>query len=69
METYPLAKKRKQIVYLIPECETRDSHTHHYTTYKTANMVREYKKLRVRKFNPAKNKQEWFIEAKLPRHK
>ncbi len=23
--------KRKQIVYLIPEGETRDSHTYHYT--------------------------------------
>ena len=56
-------------MYLIPECETRNSHTHHYSTYKTASMIRDHKKIRVKKFNPAKNKQEWFIEAKLPRHK
>ena len=27
--------KRKTIVYLIPEGETRDSHTYHYTAIKT----------------------------------
>ena len=69
METYQLAKKRKQIVYLIPESETRNSHTHHYMAYRTGKMSSNHKRLRVRKFNPAKNKQEWFIEAKLPRHK
>ena len=62
------SKKGKQIVYLIPECETRNSHTHHYSAYKTTRMVQEHKKLRVRKFNPAKNKHEWFIEAKLRKH-
>ena len=63
-----MAKGRKQIVYLIPENETRNSHTYHYTTYKTTSMIRDHKKIRVKKFNPAKNKHEWFIEVKLPKH-
>jgi large subunit ribosomal protein L33 len=63
-----MAKGRKLIVYLIPECENRSSHTHHYTTYKTSTMIRDHKKIRVKKFNPVKNKHEWFVEAKLPKH-
>ena len=64
-----MAKKTKRIIYLIPEGETRDSHTHRYMTYRTANMIREHKKLRLRKFNPAKRKYEYYVEAKLPSHK
>ena len=60
--------KGKQIVYLIPESERRDNHSHRYTTYKTSSMISNHKKLRVKKFNPAKNKHEWFIEAKLQKH-
>ena len=62
------SKKGRIIVYLIPECETRNSHTHHYSTYKTGSMIRDHKKIRVKKFNPAKNKHEMFVEAKLPKH-
>ena len=68
---YQLAKKSKkgkQIVYLIPEGEARNSHTHHYTAYKTTSMIKDHKKLRMKKFNPAKNKHEWFVESKLPKH-
>tara|TARA_B100001964_G_C14226216_1_gene597777 strand:+ start:488 stop:685 length:198 start_codon:yes stop_codon:yes gene_type:complete len=63
-----MAKGKKQIVYMIPEGESRDSHTYHYTTHKTASMLSDGKKLRLRKFNPVKNKHEMFVEAKLPRH-
>ena len=31
-------------------------------------MKKKKKKLRVKKFNPAKNKHEWFVESKLPKH-
>tara|TARA_R110002020_G_scaffold123296_1_gene279652 strand:- start:1372 stop:1578 length:207 start_codon:yes stop_codon:yes gene_type:complete len=62
------SKKGKRIVYLIPESETRDSHTHHYSAYKTSSMIKDHKKLRMKKFNPTKNKHEWFVESKLPKH-
>ena len=64
-----MAKKSKRIVYLIPEGETRSSHTHHYMAYKTANMISNHKTLRLRKFNPVKRKYETYVESKLPSHK
>ncbi len=60
--------KRKTIVYLIPEGETRDSHTYHYTAVKTKTLVSENRKLKLRKYNPVKRVHEMFIEAKLPKH-
>ena len=60
--------KRKTIVYLIPEGETRDNHSYHYTTIKTKKLISENTKLRLRKYNPVKQKHEMFVEAKLPPH-
>ena len=37
--------KRKTIVYLIPEGETRDSHTYHYTAVKTKTLVSEIEQI------------------------
>lgn len=62
------SNKRKQIVYLIPEGETRDSHTYHYTAVKTKTLVQENRKLKMKKYNPVKRKHEVFVEAKLPKH-
>ena len=62
------SNKRKQIVYLIPEGETRDSHTYHYTAVKTKTLIQENRKLKMKKFNPVKRKHEMFVEAKLPKH-
>ena len=62
------SNKRKQIVYLIPEGETRDSHTYHYTAVKTKTLVQENRKLKMKKYNPVKQKHEVFVEAKLPKH-
>ncbi|SVC75407.1 uncharacterized protein METZ01_LOCUS328261, partial [marine metagenome] len=56
-------------VYLIPEGETRSSHTHHYMAHRTVRMIQEHKKLRLRKFNPVKRKYEFYVESKLPSHK
>ena len=55
-------------IYLIPEGETRDSHTYHYTVVKTKKFIQENEKLKIKKFNPVKRKHEWFVEAKLPPH-
>jgi large subunit ribosomal protein L33 len=60
--------KRKQIVYMIPEGETRDSHTYHYTAVKTKNLIVENRKHKVSKYNPIKRRHEMFVEAKLPKH-
>ena len=62
------SKKKQTKVYLIPESESRDSHTYHYFAVKTKKLVIENQKLRLKKFNPAKQKHEWFVEAKLPPH-
>ena len=60
--------KRRTLVYLIPEGETRDHHTYHYTAVKTRTLIQENRKLKMKKYNPAKRKHEMFIEAKLPKH-
>ena len=61
-------KSRKQIVNMIPESESRKSHSYCYSVYKTARLISEQKQLRLKKYNPVKRQHEWFIEAKLPRH-
>lgn len=53
---------------MIPEGETRNSHTYHYTAIKTKRLTIENIKLKLKKFNPVKQKHEWFIETKLPPH-
>ena len=60
--------KRRTLVYLIPEGETRDNHTYHYTTVKTKTLVQENRKLKLKKYNPVKRKHEVFVEKKLPPH-
>ena len=62
------SKKKQTKVYLIPESESRDSHTYHYLAVKTKKLVIENQKLRIKKFNPVKRVREWFVEAKLPPH-
>ena len=63
-----MAKTKKQIVNMIPESETRNSHSYCYSVYKTSRMLSEQQKLRLKKYNPEKRQHEWFVEAKLPRH-
>ena len=46
-----MADKKQTKVYLIPEDETRDSHTYHYTAIKTRKFTLENKKMRLKKFN------------------
>ena len=38
------------------------------TAIKTRKFTLENKKMRMKKFNPAKRVHEWFVEAKLPPH-
>ena len=55
-----MADKKQTKVYLIPEDETRDSHTYHYTAVKTRKFTLENKKMRLKKYNPVKRVHEWF---------
>ncbi len=63
-----MAKRNKQIVNMIPESESRQSHSYCYSVYKTTKLISGQKKLRFKKYNPVKLVHEWFIEAKLPPH-
>jgi hypothetical protein len=36
--------------------------------YKTSSMIKNHKKLKVRKYNPTKDKYEFYVESKLPSH-
>ena len=47
-----MADKKQTKVYLIPEGETRDHHTYHYTAIKTRNFILENKKMRMKKSFP-----------------
>jgi large subunit ribosomal protein L33 len=60
------SSRRKDIVYLIPEGETRDSHTYHYTLQKTKSLKGQ--KVKFKKYNPVKRKHEMFVEVKAPGH-
>ena len=53
-----MADKKQQKVYLIPEGETRDHHTYHYTAIKTRKFILENKKMKLKKFNPVKRVHE-----------
>jgi large subunit ribosomal protein L33 len=61
-------KGKKQKVNLIPEGESRSCYTYAYPAEKSAKMISEQRKLRLRKYNPVKRQHEWFVEVKLPRH-
>ncbi len=43
-----MAANKQQKVYLIPEGETRDSHTYHYTVVKTKKFIQENEKLKIK---------------------
>lgn len=58
-------KNRKNIVWLIPETEERESHTYHYSVVKTKGIK---EKMRFKKYNPVKRIHEWFKEVKAPSH-
>jgi large subunit ribosomal protein L33 len=59
-----MARKDNDVVYLIPEGQTRESHQYHYTISKRKKL----EKMRMRKYNPVSRKHEWFVEVKKPPH-
>lgn len=57
--------KKRNIIWLIPENETRESHTYHYSLVKTKSITGSMK---FRKYNPVKRVHEMFKEVKAPSH-
>lgn len=63
-----MAKKTTRLIMMIPEGESRDSHTYHFMKNKPKKMQQEGRTFRMRKWNPAKRKREWFVETRMPPH-
>jgi len=63
------AKKNKDSkAHMIPEGEKRENATYHFLARKSISMIREGKKLRMRKYHPRLKKHVWFVETKMPSH-
>lgn len=64
-----LAKKNKNDkAYMVPEDETRNNATFHFVARKSLSMIRDGKKLRMRKYHPGRKQHVWFEETKMPPH-
>ena len=61
-----MAKKSTVKVRLVPE-EKADSKFFYYAKKPTSGLKAK-DKLRMKKYNPATKKHEWFVEKKLPPH-
>ena len=61
-----MAKKSTVKVRLVPE-EKTDSKFYYYAKKPTSGLKAK-DKLRMKKYNPATKKHEWFVEKKLPPH-
>jgi len=61
-------KNKDSKAWMIPEGETRDTATHHFVARKSISMIREGKKLKMRKYHPGKREHVWFVETKMPSH-
>jgi len=65
-----MAKKRAiDKVMMIPEGETRESHSFSFVQPKSTMMLRSSNKFRMRKYHPGLRKHVWFIETRMPQHK
>ena len=61
-------KNKDSKAWMSPEGEERKSASHHFVARKSISMIREGKKLRMRKYHPGKKEHVWFVETKMPPH-
>lgn len=61
-------KNKDSKAWMIPEDEKRSNATFHFVAAKTLSMIREGKKLRMRKYHPGRKQHVWFVESKMPPH-
>ena len=62
-----MAKKATKLVLMVPEGE-RKSYKYSFTIEKTRSMVRDGRKLRIRRYDPSKRKHFLFEEGRMPSH-
>ncbi len=61
-------KNKDSKAWMIPEGEKRSNATFHFVARKSLSMLREGKKLRMRKYHPGLKQHVWFVESKMPPH-
>ena len=61
-----MAKKSSVKVRLVPE--EKPNSKQYYYAYKQTAGEKAKEKLKLKKYNPATRKHEWFVEKKLPPH-
>jgi large subunit ribosomal protein L33 len=61
-----MAKKSSVKVRLVPE--DKPNSKHYYYAYKPTAGEKAKEKLKLKKYNSATRKHEWFVEKKLPPH-
>ena len=62
------SKKPYIKVRLVPEDPKMKDHGYYYYAKKPTSGLKAKDKLRMKKYNPATKKHEWFVEKKLPPH-
>jgi ribosomal protein L33 len=63
-----MAKGKQTIVLMVPEDGDKKSYSYSFTVKKSLSMIREAKKLRLRRYDPTQRKHIWFVERKVPSH-
>lgn len=61
-------KNKDSKAWMVPEDESRDTATFHFVARKSLSMIRDGKKLRMRKYHPGRKQHVWFKETKMPPH-
>ena len=63
------AKKNKDSkAWMVPEGESSKNASYHFVARKSISMIRDGKKLKLRKYHPELQKHVWFVETKMPSH-
>ena len=56
-------KNKDNKAWMVPEGETRNNASYHFIAHKTLSMLREGKKLKLKKYHPGLRKHVWFVET------
>ena len=62
-------KNKDNKAWMVPEGETRNNASYHFIAHKTLSMLREGKKLKLKKYHLVKKKHVWFVETQNAHNK
>lgn len=62
------SNRRNNKAFMVPEDESRDSHTYSFVYPKTNSFTKKGEKLRMRKYHPGRREHVWFVEVRMPPH-